>query len=1334
MRRTCFRIIIKYCKLYQLIGIILLYLIPGSVTVAQNRELRFKHINTQNGLSNNIVRCITQDNLGYIWIGTNEGLNRYDGYSNKIFKKVMGDTTSLADNMIFTLYMDHQNNLWVGTQTGLSLYDPDKENFRTYTLDPDQYQVHAANRVTGIQEDAEKNMWITVESGSLFYYNRYHSTFEKDTHNFNNIRAFHIDKEGIFWLGGIEGLNRYDLKKNEINHFATIRYQNIKYSVRDVNTIFEEGDTIWVGTTKGRIYNVLKPSLEIQPFKHNLDNSYFIYDIFRSRDGLMYFSTTSGLFVYNKETDHYISYKFEPNNAYGISGIGVTKVFEDFQGNKWVGTFQGGVDLAISGKEFENINNYSKAVTLDVINIRSILEDSRGNLWVGSFDDGINVINPVTGNKRLFMPDDKNVSSLSPGTVFSIFEDSKKNIWIGTYMGFLQKFDFATGSFNSFPIYHEFKNRNGQWEKRECHDIRSIIDDKMGNLWIISHGNCMIKFNMNTGSYKCYARDDNNLAASLADNWAFHLMQDHEGYIWIATPSGLSRFDPKTETFRNYYHRQNDSASLCNGFVVVLFEDSNQHLWIGTSYGLDLFDRQNQRFLHFNENDGLPSMQIKCILEHKPGELWISTGFGLSRMKYSEDSRTGIISASFRNYNQSDDLQDNFFWECAGYKTKSGHLIFGSEKGIIRFNPSQIKDNKTIPEVYISGLKIFNKPISIGEYDSLLKHHIRLTKEIKLKPDQSFFSFEFVAMNYISNENNQYAYKLEGFDQDWIHIKNKREASYTNLDPGKYTFRVIASNNDNYWNNEGTSISITILPSFQETLLFKLLIALGIISIALSFFYFRLNILKNQKILLEQSVEKRTLQLSKANIELEEKNKRILTQNKEIVNQSQEIFNKNKEISDQKVLLEKQKNEVEKAYEELKLYRDKLEELVEERTQELFIAKEKAIESDRLKSSFLANLSHEIRTPLNSIIGFSGLILEEGLNNDERLNYKAIIENSSNSLLNLINDIIDFSKIEANNLEIVVKDVHLKKILKDIQEIYLFELKQQQLFQPKDIEFRLKLNRKTEALIISTDELRLKQILSNLINNAIKFTHDGYIEVGCNLMEKKNMLEFYVKDTGIGIKKEFLEVIFWRFRKIEDERQNIYRGAGLGLSISQHLVKMLGGEIWVESRPGEGSTFYFTISVDKTKRSHNNDYPLSYNTAIPNLDGKMVLVAEDDLSHFLYIEKLLVKTQARVLHAETGEQVIDLVIENPGLSLILMDIKMPRMNGIEAFNKVRQQFGHIPIVAQTAYALEDEKKRLLKAGFNDYIAKPIRPDEFFDLLNRYFSESRPDYHERENKI
>jgi signal transduction histidine kinase len=418
----------------------------------------------------------------------------------------------------------------------------------------------------------------------------------------------------------------------------------------------------------------------------------------------------------------------------------------------------------------------------------------------------------------------------------------------------------------------------------------------------------------------------------------------------------------------------------------------------------------------------------------------------------------------------------------------------------------------------------------------------------------------------------------------------------------------------------------------------------------------------------------------------------------------------------QKELLEEQKNKIKTAFDELSKYRNKLEEIVEDRTRELIIAKDKAEESDRLKSSFLANLSHEIRTPLNAIIGFSSIIIEPNIAEDDRQKYNSIIQSSSNTLLSLINDIIDFSKIEAGHLDIILREVSLSKIISDIQEFFNIEIKKQYFGASKNLEFKINISKEIQSANFITDETRLKQILTNLVNNAIKFTNSGYIEVGCNLIEEKT-LGFFVKDTGIGIPKEYQKIIFQRFRKIENDNINLYRGAGLGLSISQHLVLLLGGDMRVESNYGSGSVFYFSIPFNQNIENKSTIHTIP--SSIPNLYNYSILVVEDDYASYSYLEKLLQKTNAKILHASNGKEAIIKYESNKNIQLILMDIKMPEMNGIEALIELKQKNIHIPVIAQTACAFYDDIKNINEAGFTDYLLKPIISNDLFKMLYKH---------------
>ncbi len=1281
---------------------------------AQEPDFRFNHLTINDGLSNNSISCIKQDNMGFMWFGTLEGLNRYDGYKIQVFKKILGDTLSLADNKVFDLSIDNFNNLWIGTLNGICLYNRDKENFKTFILDSERININTANRVTSINSGTDSILYAATEFGYIYSYNRKSNKFQKYDYQFKSIKSFIIDKQNNFWTGGDYGLYFFNRKTGTILHFDSITLNYKKYPIGFVNSIMEDGDTIWIGTFTGKIYNVTKKTMEFKKFEFDYSSPYFIDNIFKDHRGLYYISTDDGFCIYNKSNNKYQLYRNQQNNPAGLNGLGVNLAYEDKQGNIWIGTAEDGVDFATYGKSFKNINYFSKNIDLDIVNISSMYEDDSNNLWLGSFTFGINVINLKTKQKRLFLHDKNDPGSLSYGSIYSIFQDSRKNIWTGAYLGFLQKYDPSAHKFISYP----FNPEKGEYS--EGHDVRSIIEDDGGNLWLVPQGSGLNKFNPVTGKFKHFKRDYIHPINTLPDEHCFQLLYDHNKFIWIASPSGLAKFNPITESYINYYHDKNDSFSLCNNFINVLFEDSNHHLWIGTEFGLDMFDASRNRFIHFHEKNGLSNHRIKAILEHKSGELWLSTGFGLTCMKYRFDEEKGIVSANFRNYTKTDNLQDNFYWERSACKTKDGTLIFGGKNGIVMFNPDEIKDNTALPEVYITGMKLFNKPLVIGHSDSILKRNILVTKEITLKYFQNIISFEFVALNYISSANNQYAFKMEGFDKDWNYVGNKHEATYTNLDPGEYTFMVKASNNDGYWNEKGTSVKILILPPFWKTWWFRALLILSILSLSGYVYYIRVQYFERQNSQLEKHIEDRTQELSIANFELVEKNNWISAQNEEISSQNLEIYNKNEEIIRQKELLEEQKSKIEKAYEELSQYRDKLEDIVDNRTHELIIAKEKAEESDRLKSSFLANLSHEIRTPLNSIIGFSFLICDPTVSDVEKQNFKSIIESSSNSLLNLINDIIDFSKIEAGRLEIVLKKIPLNKILNDVEQIFSFEIRKQQIGKFKNLDFKLNVEDNIKNIILETDEVRMMQILSNLISNAIKFTEKGTIEVGCIYQELYKVFEFYVKDTGIGIRKEDQDIIFQRFRKLEDDTNNLYRGAGLGLSISQHLVNLLGGKIWVESNLNEGTVFRFTIpNVRNPELEIKAQIDTRKNHV--NLKKALIMVVEDDYSNFKFIEKLLQKANATILHAEDGKDAIKKYEDNSGIKIILMDIRMPVMNGIEALNELKKRKIKIPVIAQTAYAFSDEMKKIIEAGFTDYIVKPIKPDDLFEILNKHFN-------------
>jgi signal transduction histidine kinase/ligand-binding sensor domain-containing protein len=1271
----------------------------------QKKELMFKQINTNLGLSNNKVRCIIQDSDGYLWFGTEEGLNKYDGYDITIFKRKLSDTTSLPDNYIQKLFVDSHKQLWIGTDNGLCLYNKEIESFTTYVPNRTKVNINTVNRVTGIHENAKNKIYITTEIGMLYMLGDEKLLLQKDFQQYGSIRDFIIDKAGNFWIGSSKGLIYYDILKDRVTPISSYYENGIKKEFTRTVSIFEDGDTVWFGTNSDQLAYIPKKSMSAKVLKFIDTPISFFSKVLRDESGLLYVAAKEGLFILNKQNHLVNRYDYQQNNPNGISSSTVHDVYIDKQGNLWLATAQG-INVAMHGKSFKNYNFYSQQIKLDVKNVQAITFDSKGNLWLGSYDKGLNIINIASGRRKLFMPNHKNPYSVGEGSVMNIFEDSKKNMWIGTYLGYLQRFDPTSEEFISYSFNHL---SNGL---REVKDIRSMVEDKAGNLWFISHGFGLFKFNPQSNKYKFFVRDSNLLYQSLADNFAFQLVIENDSILWIATASGLTRFNIISESFESFYNDPADSSSISNNLVNTVFCDSGGNIWIGTSFGLNLFNPGNNTFYHLYEKNGLPSNQIKSIVEEAPGIIWMGTGYGLSRMVYKMDYDNGILTTKFRNFNRSDNLQDVFFYPNSAVRSKTNEIFFGTENGVVAFLPGDITNNTQPPDVFITEFQLFNKKVQVGDPDSLIYRSIVKQQKIRLKYQQNFFTFKYVAINFVSPENNQYAYKMEGFDKDWNYVGNKREATYTNLAPGKYTFKVKASNNDGIWNDTGTSVDIIVLPPWWKKWWFQIIIYMAVISLLFLLYYLWVSFYRKQRKILQILVRQRTLQLEEVALKLEEKQEEINSQNEELMAQRDELENANETLIDQKQKILDQNYELDK-------HRNRLEFIVEERTKELIEAKDKAEESDKLKSSFLANLSHEIRTPLNAILGFSLLLGEKGTTDNEREEYNALIHNSSNTLLDLINDILDISRMESGQMELSLNPVHLESVVNDLVGIFNVLIKRQDVGSDKPIFFKVNIHENLLSARFITDKRRLEQIFSNLISNALKFTKEGYIEIGCIRLPEAEMLEFYVKDTGIGIKEENLKLIFERFRKVEEDKSQLHRGTGLGLAICFQLANMLGGTMYVTSKICEGSVFYFTIPLKESDEAivppKLIGQPANH---LPELKNCDILVAEDDISNFNYIEKLLKKSNAHVIHAVNGQEVLNILQTNHDVKLILMDIKMPVMDGLEALREIRKRHIKIPVIAQTAYALADEVLKLRNEGFDEYISKPINPKEFYQKINQ----------------
>ena len=1272
MRRIKFNLLVRRSGseggLKYIYSIFFISLLSGFVYSQDN--IKFEHITVEQDLSNGTVYSIAQDKKGFIWFGTPDGLNKYDGYSFKVYYHNPQNPFSISNNNAGNIFIDNSGYIWIGTWGGgLNKFDPKTEKFIHYLPDAENPNSISDIRIQSIYEDRFGILWFgSYESGlnklitgkskepghdTAKFIHYQHIADNPNSLSNNRIWSIKEDQQGHLWIATSNGLNRFDHQTGQfIRYFHDPDNQNSLSNNVIRSLHLSPSGTFWIGTQNGlNRFNPENKTFTRYFYDEKQENKFgknTITSIIEGSNKILWIGTADGLYRFNPKSEIFTRFLHSPKNPYSLSANEIRCLFEDVSGNIWIGTLGAGINKF--NNKPKNIRHYSynpdNPNSLSHNKVWCIYEDSKNNLWIGT-RGGLNKLarKKVEGTDYYkeefthYNHDADNPNSLSHNEIWCIYEDSKNNLWIGTRSGGLNKFDRATGIFSHYlhdPVDPNSLSRMG---------IRSIYEDSSGTFWIGSYTGGLCIFNRDTEQLTRFQHnpDDKN---SLSHNEVWCIFEDHSGSLWIGTGNGLNQFNKTTQKFEYYNYAQDNPDNLQINRIFYIHEDKSGILWIGTDWGLHKFNRFTKKFTPFFKSDGLPNNRILCILSDNDENLWLSTNKGIS--KFNPNTET------FKNYGIDDALQGMEFSSRACLKNKHGQMFFGGGNGFNSFYPNSIEDNKNIPSIVITDFKIFNKSQQVGtNNESPLHQPITRTNEIELSHKDYVFSFDFAALDYVCPAQNKYAYKMEGFDENWIYTDaNKRFAHYSNLLPGKYIFRVKGSNNDDVWNNEGTSIKITIVPPFWKTWWFRILLVVSITGIVFSWYKSRIRTIKVQK--------------------------------------------------------------------------EKLESQVIERTRELQKAKKKAEEADRLKSAFLANMSHEIRTPMNAILGFSELLASPDLKIDKKNTFIDIINANGTALLNLIDDIIDISKIEAQQIKIHKKDCDINKIMHDLYTFYSNDIRSKEKY---NIELRLK-NIIEKDLIIHTDPFRFRQVLSNLIGNAVKFTENGFIEFGCileathhgvSLKSNGMFLQFYVKDTGIGIPDDKVDMIFDRFRQIEREHIRNTRGTGLGLAISKNLVELLGGKIWVESTLNKGTTFYFTIPYQLCEKNITDIPATISDKENYNWKDKLILVVDNEEFIYKFFEEILQKTGAKLLWVRNGREAVDICISNDNIDIVLMDIKMPVMDGYEAIRKIKQIRKELPIIVQTAYAMEEEREKSLNAGCNDYIAKPLRSKELLSIMSKYLT-------------
>ncbi len=855
---------IRYIILFFLLAI-------GFYSNCQRENLKFEHLDINSGLSQSNVLCILQDSRGFIWFGTQDGLNKYDGYNITIYKKDSKKAGSLSDNNINDIIEDKNGDLWIATGVGLNRYDRQKDEFTHFKYDPSNTNGISGNFLGKLLNDIDGKIWISTESGIDVFDPKknqftYYRNNKNDEHSLSDNAVTYMieDSQHNIWIGTTNGgLNLFDRKKNTFTRFQHIDRDTTSISSNNVWTILEDSKhNIWVGTL-GEGLNLLNRNTgKFSVFKKNKTGNTIcddvIFSIVEDNEGILWIgSENEGISKLNPNTGIFQNYLHNDFDNSSLSSSSINRIYKDQKGNMWIGTYNAGINFIDHDiSKFTHYRHNASGNCLSNNNVLSIYEDEKDNLWIGTDGGGVNMFDSKTGKFTQYQHEEGNKNTICGNNVLSITEDNNDNIWIGTWGAGITVFNKKKNS------YKQYKNDPKDPYSLVGNNAWVILKDRGNNIWVGVQGKGLCLYDREKDRFIRYTYENDNLNS----NNILSLFEDHSGMLWMGTNgNGLKQFDRKTQKITQFEH-SDQKNSLSDNIVNTIFEDEAGNLWIGTNEGLNCLNRKNNIFTIYTTKDGLRNDVIFGILEDSKKNLWVSTNKGISQFNPA--------SKKFRNFGISDGLQSNEFKQ-SYCESRSGLMYFGGINGFNEFNPDSMKETKFDPPLVLTDFRIFNKevPIAINEKDpSPLKKNITETKDIILSYKSSVISFEFASLNYIPNEKKLYAYMLEGFDKNWSELRTKHTTTYTNLDPGKYVFKVRGLNNDGEWSSNTIAVKLTITPPFWQTWWFRLIVFFIVISSAIAFFRWRINSIENQKAKLQKQVHEQTLQLAQANKDLERKN------------------------------------------------------------------------------------------------------------------------------------------------------------------------------------------------------------------------------------------------------------------------------------------------------------------------------------------------------------------------------------------------------------------------------------------------------------------------------
>jgi ligand-binding sensor domain-containing protein/signal transduction histidine kinase len=827
--------------------LLLFFIITASVPFyGQTVDLRFSDFKLNEELSSHQVSNVVQDKWGFIWFGTNNGLFRFDGYEMKKYLSPEGLNFKINENSVYGLHVDKKSNIWVGLNSMLCRYDYPSDSIKV-VVNVQRTKGMSSGYVTKIL-DRSDSVLLFMESNAIYQYNEKADTFISVFRlPHGAITAFNFDKNENLWIASNEhkGIYHFNTKTKEYYQLEVPEHINPDGLYAD---LVERNGYLWVATSNHGVFNYNLTSQSFKKYPVNNEYELNTRGFYIDRDNFLWLIDFTALKLYVEDRDFFQGFYPDNSDEYSITPY-IYTIFQDRDHNYWTTHYPGGIGFAPQPKEIARFNSkINSPFRLNIDNISTICEDANGNLWMGNPFNGIDIFYWEKGKTVQLLHDPGNPKSLGKGAVQTIYKDSKLRVWVGTYFGGLQLYQPNTEDFISF--IHQPNNPTSI----ASNDVRSITEDLNGNLWICTHGKGVDKFNPETGIFMNYNAVNNGLA----NDYTFDIDCDSTGNIWVASVWGLSVLRNGTDQFESFYHIEDDHSSISNNFIYTVHVDGMNRLWAGTTKGLNLYNSVSNNFIRYNKE--FANINIVSLSSDNDDNIWAGTFSGISRL----NPETGLVT----NLSKNDGLISNNFVPRAAYNNGTNTLFWGTIDGLNYFNVDNIKLSITPPEVYITGLKIFNQEANVHN-SNVLTRNILLSETIKLNHTHKVIEIFYSALNFNAPENNSYAYYLEGFEKTWNYVGNKRSATYTNLKPGQYTFKVKAANNEGVWNETGVTVKIVIKPPFWDTLGFKIIAFILLIALITGLVQIRERKLVKDKIKLEQQVRERTSKISEQNAELE---------------------------------------------------------------------------------------------------------------------------------------------------------------------------------------------------------------------------------------------------------------------------------------------------------------------------------------------------------------------------------------------------------------------------------------------------------------------------------